>query len=66
MATHISHDLLDPTMIFLVAEQKVTSMTCRGDGNERTIAQGVRQVFSKGWRYELAQDHKSSKKLGTT
>ena len=66
MTTRISHDLLDPTMIFLVAEQKVTSMTCRGDGNERKIAQGVRQVFSKGWRYDFAQDHKQLGKLGTT
>ena len=53
MATRISHDLLDPTMIFLVAEQKVTSMTCRGDGNEKGDSSGARQVLSKGWRYEL-------------
>ena len=32
MTTRISHELLDPTMIFLVAEQKVTSMTYQGDG----------------------------------
>ena len=53
MTTRISHDLLDPTMIVLVVEQKVTSMTCRGDGNEKEDSSGARQVFSKGWRHEL-------------
>ena len=53
MTTLIFNDLLDPTMIFLVAEHKVTSMTCRGGGNEQKIDQGDRQVFSKGWKYEL-------------
>ena len=48
MATPIFKDLLDPTMIFLVAEHKVTSMTCRGGGNEQNIDQVDRQVFSKG------------------
>ena len=52
MTTRVFHDLLDPTMIYLFIEHKLTNMTCQW-GKEQKIAQGDRQVFSKGWRYEL-------------
>ena len=45
------NDRLDPTMIFLVTESKVPSMTCRRESQK--IVQGDRQVFSKGSKYEL-------------
>ena len=51
MTTLNFNDLLDPMVIFLIEESKVTSMTFRRESQK--IVQGDRQVFSKGWKYEL-------------
>ena len=56
MATLNFNDLLDPMMIFLVAESRVTSMTCRRESQK--IVQGDRQVFSKVGNMNFARDHK--------
>ena len=58
MTTRVFHDLLDPTMIFLVAEHKVTSMTCRGGGNEQKIVRGDREVSPWVGNMNFAQVHR--------
>ena len=66
MTTRISHDLLDPTMIFLVAEQKVTSMTCRGDGMNGRQLKVLDKFSPRVGDMDFAQDHKPLGKLGKT
>ena len=64
MTTLNFNDLLDPTRIFLVAESKVTIMTCRRESQK--IVRGDRQVFSKVGNMNFGQDPKPLGKLGTT
>ena len=64
MATLNFNDLLDPTMIFLVVESKVTSMTCRRESQK--IVQGDRQFSPRVGNIKFGQDHKPLGKLGTT
>ena len=49
-------DLLDPTMIFLVAESKVTSMTCRRESQK--IVQVINKFPPRVGNMNFARDHK--------
>ena len=66
MATLNFNDLLDPTMIFLHAELKITSMTCRGDRKNGRQLKVLDKFSPRVGNMNFAQNHKPLRKLGTT
>ena len=58
MATIIFNDLLDPTMIFLVAELKLTSMTCRCSGVNRRQLKVIDKFSPRVGDMHLAQEQR--------